>query len=179
MASQVFTTLETLNRHVTLECMDCDLALKQVLLGSGKKGGWMLIGESPSLKPDRNEFVFAGRSRPVLVEILNFIKKSREEVYLTNVAKCYNPFVRTGYLKSCVKYLRQEIEFVNPKKIIVFGSKTIEALGPPRKMWTSSTDLKERIWYYAPHPMTVIHGAYTMEMYMAGFRKMLESKYDE
>lgn len=161
-------------RFVIFSCNRCNFENRQFLIGEGAKYGYMLIGESPSLHPERNLYVFAGRSKPVLEEVLKFLGKRREEVYLTNVVKCYTPLIEVGNWMYCQSILYEEINIVQPHTIIVFGSQTMKNMGLTDKPWTTRKDLGGRKWVFAHHPMTVIRGLYTMQEYMFRFKGVFD-----
>jgi len=104
----------------------------------------MFVCEAPGSLEAQMGLPFVGRSGEVLDELLNNVGLSRENVYISNVCKCWPWAIsvnkRTGAesftnrtptndeLKICSRYLKEEIALVKPKIIIPLGSSALTAL---------------------------------------------------
>ena len=85
----------------------------------------MLVGESPGSTEDQEGIPFVGPAGEMLNAALNAIGWKREDLYITNLIKCYPPENRNPTqpeIAACFRHLRKEIETVKPKVIIALGS---------------------------------------------------------
>ena len=112
------------------DCTLCPLnesAEHVCLMGSGpRKARVMVIGEAPGAREDDSHKAFVGRSGKLLDSVLSQVGLPRDEVYVTNVAKCRPPENRTpkrGEIKTCVEeYLIPEFEAVKPEFVLLLGN---------------------------------------------------------
>jgi len=103
------------------------------LMGSGpRKAKVMVIGEAPGFREDEEAKPFVGRSGKLLTSVLDQVGLPRDEVYVTNVAKCRPPDNRQpkrGEIKLCVEeYLTQEFEAVKPKFVLLLGNAPLQGV---------------------------------------------------
>jgi DNA polymerase len=116
------------------DCDRCDLAQtrKNVVYGNGcADAKMMVIGEGPGQEEDISGKPFVGRAGQLLTKMLNAIDIEREEVYITNVVKCRPPNNRNPQIleiKSCLPYLEEQIEVIDPKLILLLGRVACDAL---------------------------------------------------
>jgi DNA polymerase len=85
----------------------------------------MFVGEGPGRDENRAGRPFVGRAGQLLDKILNSVDISREEVYITNVVKCWPPNNRNprqDEIKACFPYLTSQISLINPKIIVTLGN---------------------------------------------------------
>ena len=90
----------------------------------------MLCGEAPGANEDAKGIPFIGQAGMLLDRALkDFAKLKREDVYVTNVAKCRPPNNATPVRKeiqTCVEnYLDKEIAAVKPKFMLVMGNSAL------------------------------------------------------
>lgn len=110
------------------KCTKCELHKwrNNVVLGEGKLDSEvMIIGEAPGKNEDLSGRPFVGLAGKLLDRALNEIGVSRNNLYITNLVKCRPPNNRRPKheeVLSCLPYLKYEVLFVNPKKIILLGS---------------------------------------------------------
>lgn len=117
-------------------CGQCPLATQgrsQVVFGHGNPNATlMFIGEAPGRDEDIQGKPFVGRSGQLLTKIIMAMGLTREEVYISNVAKCRPPNNRTPTIQereTCKKQiLFKEIEIIKPKIICTLGSPAIKGL---------------------------------------------------
>jgi DNA polymerase len=94
------------------------------------EGSWknkiMLIGEAPGFNEDEQGRPFVGRAGKLLEEFLDYIGKSREDVFITNVVKCRPPNNRQPEqeeINICTSlYLDKQIDLIKPKLIVCLGN---------------------------------------------------------
>jgi uracil-DNA glycosylase family 4 len=85
----------------------------------------MFVGEAPGQNEDRNGIPFIGPAGQFLDELLFRINLDRDEVWITNTAKCRpirNRTPSTDEAKFCAdRWLANEIEIVQPEFIVTLG----------------------------------------------------------
>jgi len=84
----------------------------------------MFIGEGPGFHENMQGRPFVGAAGDLLVELLDGIGITREQVFITNVVKCRPPGNRDPYpeeLASCNPYLDRQLQIINPKVIVTLG----------------------------------------------------------
>lgn len=109
-------------------CHLCELSKSRtnVLFGEGGENAKiMFIGNSPNATEDSSGSFFAGRAGEMLENIIvKVLGLSKEDVYVTNIVKCYPPQNRTileGEAITCKSYLDLQIKTINPKIIVALG----------------------------------------------------------
>ena len=108
-------------------CALCDLHEGRIypVFGTGDRdASVMIVGEAPGEEEDRQGEPFVGQAGKLFNEILLSIGFKREQVYITNIIKCRPPGNRdphTNEVTSCMPYLKQQIQRVNPDVIIAVG----------------------------------------------------------
>lgn len=117
------------------QCTECPLhasAQSVCLIGVGPvPAKVMVIGEAPGFREDEISRPFSGRSGGLLDEVLGRYGLNREEMFITNVAKCRPEDNRTPTrteLKACRHYLDSEIEAVQPEFILLLGNSALSLL---------------------------------------------------
>ena len=118
---------DALREQVT-QCTACGLCQgrRHAVFGMGARPAhWMVIGEAPGEQEDRKGLPFVGRSGQLLDAMLSAVGMSREkDVFIANVIKCRPPGNRNPKpeeIAACSPYLRQQIELIQPEKILVVG----------------------------------------------------------
>jgi uracil-DNA glycosylase family 4 len=85
----------------------------------------MIIGRNPGVNEDAEGLPFIGRGGKLLDEFLGWIGLAREQVYITNLVKCYTRGNRSpayNEIEVCFnKWLSHELEFLSPKLILTMG----------------------------------------------------------
>jgi DNA polymerase len=95
----------------------------------------MFIGEAPGRDEDAAGRPFVGKAGQLLTKIIEAMKWSREEVYITNVVKCRPPDNRTplpAEVEKCSPYLVRQIELIRPKVIVTLGKVATDFFIPGR-----------------------------------------------
>ena len=131
--------MELLNAKIT-ECTACRLHETRTLTvpGDGDPDAeLMCIGEGPGANEDQQGRPFVGRAGQLLGELLAEIGLSRPEVFVTNVVKCRPPGNRDPQpdeIGCCEVYLREQIEGIRPKLIVLLGRFATQYFLPDAKM---------------------------------------------
>ena len=88
----------------------------------------MLIGLAPGYHENLEGRPFVGAAGKLLNKLLNLAGIKREEVYITNVIKCYLPnnIASEEEIKACAPYLDKQIELIKPKILILLGKVAVE-----------------------------------------------------
>jgi uracil-DNA glycosylase len=97
----------------------------------------MFVGEAPGADEDRQGEPFVGRAGELLTKIIQTMGYQRSEVYIANVLKC-RPDIPPGTpgnrqptpteMATCLPYLRQQIEFIQPKLMVALGGTAMRGL---------------------------------------------------
>ena len=84
----------------------------------------MLIGLGPGYHENLQGKPFVGKSGKFLDELLELGGVRREEVYITNVIKCYLPnnSPTQDQINLCSNYLDKQIELIKPRVILTLGN---------------------------------------------------------
>lgn len=128
-----------------------------------------LIGEAPGAEEEKGGKPFIGPAGKKLTEALTDAGLDRSSVYISNAAKCRPPQNRkpeANELASCLPYLLEEIEAVQPKVIICLGNVPMGVLTGINKDITKRRgkvlSLTKGLRINAPvmatfHPSSVLH----------------------
>lgn len=143
MELPLYNSLEEV-RQAALGCRACRRAetRRQVVFGAGNPNAdLMLVGEAPSSTDDATGIPYSGPAGDVLDELLIEAGVSREEVWITNLLRCYegrerdgrpeNQPARTSEIRACVRWLNLEIQYVSPRVIVAIGAPAARALISP------------------------------------------------
>jgi DNA polymerase len=84
----------------------------------------MLIGLGPGYHENREGRPFVGAAGKFLNELLALAGLQREQIYITNVMKCYLPTNKAtdDEIKTCTPYLDRQIELIKPKRLLLLGN---------------------------------------------------------
>ena len=91
----------------------------------------MLIGEAPGAKEDETGIPFVGRAGKLLDKMLSAIQLDRSKVYISNVVNYRPPANRKPTeveIERYLPYLKNHIEIINPKIVVLLGSTALNAL---------------------------------------------------
>ncbi|MGA8658017.1 MAG: uracil-DNA glycosylase [Chthoniobacterales bacterium] len=128
-------------RAGVLQCTKCPhlVAFRHsVVFGVGNPDAeLMFVGEAPGADEDLRGEPFVGRAGELLTRIIQTMGFEREDVYIANVLKC-RPDVPAGKsgnrpptpeeMETCLPYLRNQIELIQPKVLVALGSVAIRGL---------------------------------------------------
>jgi DNA polymerase len=133
-------SLEELRAKV-LVCTKCPnlVAFRHsVVFGVGNPNSeLMFVGEAPGADEDRQGEPFVGRAGELLTKIIQTMGYQRSEVYIANVLKC-RPDIPPGTpgnrqptpseMATCLPYLREQIELIQPKLMVALGGTAMRGL---------------------------------------------------
>ena len=117
-----------------LNITDCELKKNstQIVFGDGDpQSPIMIIGEGPGQKEDEMGKPFVGDAGALLNKMLEAINIKRPKIYITNVVNYRPPNNRKPEPSEINRYsafLREHINIINPKILILMGSTAMEAL---------------------------------------------------
>lgn len=132
--------LEELEKYAA-ECVACDLHTgrkKAVFAKGNPEAGIMIVGMVPA--DDENEvgIPFVGRAGKLLDQILSDAGLSQDDVYITNLVKCYLKAglpLKETWVDACFPYLITQIGLIRPKVIVTLGKdSTFTLLGLDNKL---------------------------------------------
>jgi DNA polymerase len=128
-------------RGPTLVCTRCPHLARsrtQVVFGVGNPDAeLMFVGEAPGEDEDLQGEPFVGKAGQLLTKIISAMGFEREQVYIGNVLKCRpdmpagqsgNRKPRGDEMQTCLPYLRQQIEIIEPRAIVALGATAMEGL---------------------------------------------------
>ena len=121
-------------KNIISEVSNCDLkknASKIVFSDGDPQSPIMIVGEGPGQKEDELGKPFVGDAGVLLNKMLEAINIKRPNVYITNVVNYRPPNNRKPEPAEINKYsvfLREHINIIDPKILILMGSTAMEAL---------------------------------------------------
>ncbi|MEV5895826.1 UdgX family uracil-DNA binding protein [Nonomuraea fuscirosea] len=132
--------LDTL-RRAAAGCEGCDLFRNatQAVFGEGpRRARFMLVGEQPGDREDREGRPFVGPAGRILDRGLEEAGIARDDVYLTNAVKHFS-FVPRGKrrihqkptaaeIDACRPWLEAELSVVRPEVVVVLGATAARSL---------------------------------------------------
>ena len=123
---------------VCQKCPDLASARKNVVFGVGDiNAALMFVGEAPGADEDVQGEPFVGAAGQLLTRIIQTMGLSRETVYIGNILKCRpdTPGQSSGNrkptpeeMKTCIPYLHEQIDLIQPKVLVGLGATAIEGL---------------------------------------------------
>ena len=143
MELPLYTSIDEV-RAAALECRACGRAAtrRQVVFGAGNPNArLMIVGEAPSATDDSTGLPYTGPAGDLLDELLEEAGTRREDVWITNLLRCFegrerggrieNQPARTTEIRACSRWLNLEIQHVKPRVIVAMGSPAAKALIAP------------------------------------------------
>jgi DNA polymerase len=128
-------------RERALVCQKCPnlaSARKNVVFGVGDiNAALMFVGEAPGADEDVQGEPFVGAAGQLLTRIIQTMGLSRDTVYIGNILKCRpdTPGQSSGNrkptaeeMKTCIPYLHEQIDLIQPKVLVGLGATAIEGL---------------------------------------------------
>jgi DNA polymerase len=159
--------LEAVRARV-MPCIKCPHLARtrtQTVFGVGNpEAELMFIGEAPGADEDRRGEPFVGRAGQLLTRIIETMGLKRSDVYIANVLKCRpdmppnssgNRPPTPEEMQTCLPYLTEQIDIIQPKVLVALGSTAVEGLlgtrGVMRELrgkWHSYRDTPLMITYH-------------------------------
>ena len=130
------TKLEKLNKleNKIKNIRNCDLknSATNIVFGDGDiSAKIMFIGEGPGAQEDAEGIPFVGRAGKLLDKMLESIKLNRSKIYISNVVNYIPPLNRRPTeieIKRYLPFLKEHIEIINPKILVLLGSTALNTL---------------------------------------------------
>jgi DNA polymerase len=91
----------------------------------------MVVGEGPGQNEDETGLPFVGRAGQLLTKILESVRLTDEDVYITNIVKCRPPGNRTpetDEIAACRPYIMEQIRLIDPKILLLTGASAVRGL---------------------------------------------------
>jgi len=91
----------------------------------------MFVGEAPGADEDAQGKPFVGRAGKLLDKVIAACGLKRSDVFIGNILKCRPPEnrdPRPDEIISCLPYLQQQIEILNPEVIVALGAHAARTL---------------------------------------------------
>jgi len=116
------------------QCVKCQLhaTRKQAIFGRGNQSAeLMFILLSPDMNDDESGVLCSGEANELFVKMLSAINISIDDIYITSLLKCGVPAqhtISTSELHYCNDYLKQQIQLIQPKLLVVLGETTVRCL---------------------------------------------------
>ena len=128
-------------RGPVLACVKCPHLVKsrtQVVFGVGNpEAELMFVGEAPGADEDKQGEPFVGLAGQLLTKIIETMGYTRGGVYIGNVLKCRpdmppgasgNRKPKPDEMQTCLPYLRQQIDIIQPRVLVALGATAMEGL---------------------------------------------------
>ncbi len=132
-----FTELKN-RAMVCVKCPNLAASRKNVVFGVGDiESPLMFVGEAPGADEDEQGEPFVGKAGELLTRIIQTMGFSRETVYIANVLKCRPDTPGQAYgnrkptvdeMKTCLPYLLEQIDIIEPRVIVALGATAVEGL---------------------------------------------------
>ncbi|MCW5551516.1 MAG: uracil-DNA glycosylase [Verrucomicrobiae bacterium] len=128
-------------RERVLACVKCQhlaSSRQHVVFGVGNLNAeLMFVGEAPGADEDEQGEPFVGKAGQLLTKIIETMGLQRGDVYIGNILKCRpdTPGQSAGNRKptpeemqTCIPYLHEQIDLIQPKVIVALGATAVEGL---------------------------------------------------
>jgi len=155
-------------RQQVSNCTACELhkTRTHTVFGVGNQNAdWLIIGEAPGVDEDRQGEPFVGEAGQLLNAMLIAIGLQREQVFITNILKCYlqkNRDARPEEIAQCASFLQSQIALIQPKIILVVGRVAAQSL---LKTETAIGKLRGQVYQYGANAIPLVvtyHPAYLL-----------------
>ncbi len=132
--------LDAMNARVAVctKCPHLASTRTQTVFGVGNPDAdIMFVGEAPGADEDRQGEPFVGRAGQLLTKIIETMGLKRGDVYIANILKCRpdTPGQQFGNrpptpdeMKTCLPYLLEQIDIIQPKVLVALGATAVEGL---------------------------------------------------
>lgn len=116
------------------DCQRCRLARARnnIVFGAGNlKAKLVFVGEGPGFEEDRKGQPFVGAAGQLLTRIIEAIKLTRDQVYISNIIKCRPPGNRNpepDEIQTCFPFIERQIAAIQPEFICALGTYAAQTL---------------------------------------------------
>ena len=161
--------LDKLKKNIQL-IKNCNLKknAKNIVFSDGNiDAKIMIIGEGPGAQEDIQGKPFVGRAGKLLDKMLEAIQLDRTKVYISNVVNFRPPENRRPTeieIQRYLPYLKNHIEIINPKILILLGSTALNALVGNEKVISKARGqwIQKEIGAIKPWIIASFHPAFLM-----------------
>jgi DNA polymerase len=97
----------------------------------------VFVGEGPGRDENREGRPFVGASGRFLDGLIGSLGWRREEVYITNVVKCWPPGNRDPLpdeIEACAPFLRRQLEVLDPAVVVTAGKHSLGVFMPGERI---------------------------------------------
>ena len=123
---------------VCVKCANLASSRKNVVFGVGNiDATLMFVGEAPGADEDQQGEPFVGKAGQLLTKIIQTTGLKRGDVYIANILKCRpdtpgqsagNRKPTTAEMETCIPYLHEQIDLIQPKVLVALGATAVEGL---------------------------------------------------
>jgi DNA polymerase len=116
------------------QCSRCQLhgSRKQALIGRGNRSAeLMFVLLSPDSRDDAEAVICSGAADDLFTKMLAAININIDDVYISSLLKCAVPenhTVSPKEISSCNTFLKQQIQRIRPKLLVVLGETAVRCL---------------------------------------------------
>lgn len=149
-------------------CMKCGLHETRNLSVPGEGSidtPVMFVGEGPGADEDSSGHPFVGKAGELLTKILESVKLSRQDVYITNVVKCRPPKNRVPLpeeKEACMSYLLSQIAIIKPKLIVPLGATALSFFVDSKDIKITKERGKLMDWHSGIKLFPIFHPSYLL-----------------
>ena len=167
------------------KCQRCDLyrtKTKDVPGVGNEHAGVMFIGEGPGKDEDLQGEPFVGAAGKFLTEMILSQNMKRADVYIANVIKHRPPNNRDPLpdeIEACWRYLRRQIELIQPKLIVFLGRHAMNRFFPEMQIskvhgqaFRKDFNGKKQVFLALYHPAAALYNGSMRQTLMADFAKI-------
>ena len=97
----------------------------------------VVVGEGPGRDENQAGRPFVGASGRLLTELIESVGWQREEVFITNVVKCWPPGNRDPQpdeIAACAPFLRRQLDVLDPAVVVTAGKHSLNVFMPGERI---------------------------------------------
>lgn len=145
-------------------CPELAAQATQLVFGTGNPDtDIVFIGEAPGKNEDLQGEPFVGAAGKFLNEMLELIGLKRSDIYITNIVKYRPPNNRDPLPEeklAFLPYLKQQLDIIKPKLIVLLGRHSMDSLLPGLKISEAHGQPKRhegRVYLPLFHPAAALY----------------------
>lgn len=162
----------------------------RVVFGEGKEHAQiLLIGEAPGENEEKQGKPFVGAAGKNLMEFLDILELTREDIYITNVVKIrpYKISEKTGKrinrtpnkieFDASVPILKRQIEYIHPRIVVTLGNTALRAVYFDNKITIGDVhgrpiDMEGYTLFPLYHPASIIYNRALKDTYIDDVKRL-------